>query len=219
MIFSLIINKFPLIPTTSKEVQYRLFWLIMTTMIDLRSGSITVWLMMVKLCPFLLMFVLPIYLYASQAWNPHLQGDIDKIEKWTKKGYQNSKATRTGFEKLEYKNSLKRLSITTFQDRRIRGDLIETYKVLSNRESIDWVKTLNLRKNVDVSGLALSVWGKVLACGENHLFQEKEIVSAHGSLQETTFLWIGKFKLGTLFLTVLSLIHSWIPISRKLMTI
>ena len=93
--------------------------------------------------------------YAVQAWNPHLQRDIDKIERVQRR------ATRipTGFDKLEYEDRLKRLSLTTLQDRRMRGDLIETYKVLSNRESIDWVKPLNLRKNVDISGPALNVRG------------------------------------------------------------
>ena len=80
--------------------------------------------------------------YAVQAWNRQLQGDIEKIERVQRR------ATRipTGIEKLEYDNRLKRLSLTTLQDRRIRGDLIETYKVLSSRERIDWVKPLNLRK-------------------------------------------------------------------------
>ena len=80
--------------------------------------------------------------YAVQAWNPHLQGDIDKIERVQRRGTIIS----TSFEKLEYEERLRRLSLTTLQERRMRGDLIETYKVLSNRESIYWMKPLNLRK-------------------------------------------------------------------------
>ena len=80
--------------------------------------------------------------YAVQAWNPYLQGDIDKIERVQRR------ATRipTGFKKFENEDRLKKLSMTTLKDRRIRGDLIEMYKVMSSRESIDWVKPLNLRK-------------------------------------------------------------------------
>ena len=97
--------------------------------------------------------------YAVQAWNPYLQGDIDKIERVQRR------ATRipTGFEKFEYEDRLKKLSMTTLKDRRIRGDLIEMYKVMSSRESIDWVKPLNLRKNVNISGPAVSVRGKSLS--------------------------------------------------------
>ena len=39
----------------------------------------------------------------------------------------------------------------------LTGDLIEMYKVMSIRESIDWVKPLNLRKNVEISGQTESV--------------------------------------------------------------
>ena len=49
----------------------------------------------------------------------------------------------------------------------MRGDLTETYKVLSNRESIDRVKLLNLRKNVDISRPALNVQ-------ESSLFMRRE---------------------------------------------
>ena len=56
--------------------------------------------------------VRPLLEYAVQAWNPHLQGDIDKIERVQRR------VTRipTGFEKLEYEDRLKRLSSTTLQD-------------------------------------------------------------------------------------------------------
>ena len=55
--------------------------------------------------------------YAVQAWNPYLQGDIDKVERVQRR------ATRvpTGFEKFEYEDRLKKLSMTTLKDRRIRG--------------------------------------------------------------------------------------------------
>ena len=45
----------------------------------------------------------------------------------------------------------------------MRGNLIETYKVLGDRESLDWVKPLNLRKNMDTSGSASSVRGNSLS--------------------------------------------------------
>ena len=97
--------------------------------------------------------------YAVQAWNPHLQADIDKVESVQRR------ATRipTGFGKLEYEERLKRLGLTTLKDRRIRGDLIEKYKVISSRESIGWKKPLNLRRNVDISEPAVNVRGNSLS--------------------------------------------------------
>ena len=58
------------------------------------------------------------------------------------------------FEKLEYQERLKRLSLTNLKNRRLRGDLNEMYKVTSNRENVNWVKPLNIRKNIYISGLA-----------------------------------------------------------------
>ena len=53
--------------------------------------------------------------------------------------------------------------MTTLKDRRIRGDLIEMYKVMSSRESIDWMKPLNLRKNTEIYGPPVSVRGNSLS--------------------------------------------------------
>ena len=60
--------------------------------------------------------------YALQAWNRHLQSELDKIERVQRR------ATRIpiGFEKLDYEERLKRLCLTSLKDRRLRGDLIET---------------------------------------------------------------------------------------------
>ena len=85
--------------------------------------------------------------------DPRLQGDIDKIERVQRR------ATRIPFG---FEERLKRFSLTTLTDRRLRADLIEMYKVTSSRESINWVKPLNLRKNVDISGPAANVRGNSL---------------------------------------------------------
>ena len=93
--------------------------------------------------------------YAVQYWNPYLQGEIDKMERVQTRAIK----IPTGFEKFEYDDKLKILGMTTLKDRRIRGYLIEMFKVMSSRESIDWVKPQNLRKNVDISAPAVSVRG------------------------------------------------------------
>ena len=58
-----------------------------------------------------------------------MQGDIERIEKVQRR------ATRIPFrfDKLEYEERLKRLRLTTLKDRRLRGDLIEMYKVMCVR--------------------------------------------------------------------------------------
>ena len=103
--------------------------------------------------------VMPLLEYDAQAWNPHLQADIEKVESVQRR------VTRipTGFGKLEYEERLQRLDLTSLKDRRLRGDIIEKYKVISSIGSIEWVKPINLRRNVDISGPALNVRGNSLS--------------------------------------------------------
>ena len=87
------------------------------------------------------------------AKNSHLKGYIDMIERVQRR------ATRTpfGFEKLVYEERIKSFSLTMLKDRRVRGDLFDLFKVMSSRESINWIKPLNKRKNVEISRLAASL--------------------------------------------------------------
>jgi ribonuclease P/MRP protein subunit RPP40 len=70
--------------------------------------------------------------YAVQAWRPHLQKDIDLIE-----GVQR-RATKlvVGMKGISYEERLKFLDMTTLETRRIRGDLIEVFKVLKGIEDV-----------------------------------------------------------------------------------
>ena len=92
--------------------------------------------------------------YAVQAWNSHLKRDIEKIERVQRR------ATRipTGFGKVGYDERLRRLSLTILKEIRLLGDLIKMYKVMSTWETIDSMKPLYLRKNVEMSGPVESVW-------------------------------------------------------------
>jgi len=59
--------------------------------------------------------------HAIQSWSPYLRGDIDKLEKVQRR------ATRliAGYKKSSYGERLRRLGLTTLEQRRLRGDLIE----------------------------------------------------------------------------------------------
>lgn len=63
--------------------------------------------------------------YCMSVWRPHLVKDIELLE-----GVQR-RATKiiTGFYDLPYEDRLRQLNLTTLETRRIRGDLIEVFKI------------------------------------------------------------------------------------------
>jgi ribonuclease P/MRP protein subunit RPP40 len=70
--------------------------------------------------------------YAVQALRPYLRKDIDLIE-----GVQR-RATKpvVGTKGMSYEERLKFLDMTTLETRRIRGDLIEVFKILKGIEDV-----------------------------------------------------------------------------------
>ena len=78
-------------------------------------------------------FVRPNLQHAIQAWSPYLRKDIDCLERVQRSATKMVK----GFYKLPYELRLKRLKLTSLEKRRQRGDLIETYKILTGKEGVD----------------------------------------------------------------------------------
>ena len=66
-------------------------------------------------------------------WSPHLVKDIQVLESVQRT------ATKmvSKLKKLPYESRLHRLGLTTLERRRIRGDLIETFKILTGIEKVD----------------------------------------------------------------------------------
>jgi hypothetical protein len=81
--------------------------------------------------------------YCSQAWRPYLQRDINLIENVQKRALK----CISGFEHLRYEEQLKRARLTTLECRRLRGDLIETYKLMHEIERVDYNKFFQLRQD------------------------------------------------------------------------
>ena len=71
--------------------------------------------------------------YCVQAWRPYLQKDINLLESVQRR------ATRmiANFSNLAYDERLFRLNLTTLETRRLRGDLIEVFKILKGFENVD----------------------------------------------------------------------------------
>jgi ribonuclease P/MRP protein subunit RPP40 len=71
--------------------------------------------------------------HAVQAWIPYLQKDINLIE-----GVQR-RATKLVVETkgMSYEERLKFLDMTTLETRRVRGDLIEVFKIMKGFENVN----------------------------------------------------------------------------------
>jgi len=71
--------------------------------------------------------------YCVQAWRPHLIKDIDLLERVQKRALRLIPESKG----LEYEVILRKLGLTTLETRRLRGDLIEVFKIIKGFEDID----------------------------------------------------------------------------------
>lgn len=93
-----------------------------------RSRSLLLWKILYKA------YIRPHLEYAVQAWSPHFRRDIDTLEKVQHRVTK----TITMIKHLTYEERLHRLGISTLEERRIRGDLIQQYKILTRLDEIDF---------------------------------------------------------------------------------
>ena len=83
-----------------------------------------------------LALVRPLLEYCVQVWSPYKRKYINLVE-----GVQR-RATKLVPElrNLPYEERLRRLKLTTLEERRVRGDMIETYKIITGKEQVDHEK-------------------------------------------------------------------------------
>ena len=77
-------------------------------------------------------YVRPQMEFCIQAWSPYYQKDIETLEKVQRR------ATKLipRLKYLSYDERLRILGITRLEQRRLRGDLIETYKLVTHKEKV-----------------------------------------------------------------------------------
>ena len=84
--------------------------------------------------------------YCMSVWKPHYRKDIDLLEGVQRRALK----IIDGFNVLSYEDRLSTVHLTTLETRRIRGDLIEVYKIMQgltdlNPEDLFKFSTNNLR--------------------------------------------------------------------------
>ena len=89
-----------------------------------------------------------------QIWNPYLKKDIECIEKIQRRA---TKLVHC-FDKMPYEQRLKALGLYSLQRRRLRGDLTETYKILTGKEMIKSDQLFQKATTTELRGHSLKLY-------------------------------------------------------------
>ncbi|CAF0888952.1 unnamed protein product [Brachionus calyciflorus] len=82
---------------------------------------------------------LPHLEYAVQVWNPYFKKEINRIEGVKRRATKIISELRN----LENDDRLVKLNLTSLEERRLRGDLIEQFKKVKNIDQVEWHHPLN----------------------------------------------------------------------------
>src|SRR5882757_9093707 len=79
--------------------------------------------------------------FCVQVWCPYLRKDIDMIERVQRR------ATKLieGFRHMSYSERLSQTGLISTKKRRVRGDLIEVFKMLSSKDRVDFNKFFEIQ--------------------------------------------------------------------------
>ena len=94
--------------------------------------------------------VRPLLEYCVQVWSPYKRKYIKLIERVQRRATKLVPALKD----LPYEERLTRLKLTTLEDRRIRGDMILTYKLIEGKEGIKYnkfFKMANVRGDPEIA--------------------------------------------------------------------
>jgi hypothetical protein len=118
--------------------------------------------------------------YCVQAWNPNLEKDKQLLEQVQRR------ATKVieGFGKLSYEERLRRTGLTTLEERRTRGDLIETFKTVKGLSDVKATKFFNLSENNRTRGNSLKLEKKQCNSNIRRSFFSQRIVNEWNKLPE-----------------------------------
>jgi len=126
-------------------------------------------------------FVRPHLEFCNSIWNPMLQKDKVKIERVQRFG--TSLLKRIGH--LPYTERLERLRLISLEDRRKRGDLIETFKLIHGQYDVSWDSFLNVRTNECVRNKPMLKSKKINKTRERQHFFTQRVVGAWNELPQS----------------------------------
>ena len=81
--------------------------------------------------------------YAVQFWSPYLTKDIEKLERVQARATKMIPALR----RLSYERRLAKLKMFTLETRRLRGELIQAFKIIRGFDNVDAKKLFQFSNN------------------------------------------------------------------------
>lgn len=106
-----------------------------------------------NIIPLFKTYIRPLMEHGVSVWNPHLKKDIDVLERIQRKATKIPKSLRH----LPYEDRYIKLKLSSHKIRRIRGDLIETFKILTNRYSCKLDRIFTRSENSHLRGHSLKL--------------------------------------------------------------
>jgi hypothetical protein len=85
--------------------------------------------------------------YAVSAWNPTTRTNISTIERVQRRATKLVKHLRNE----SYEARLESLGLMKLEDRRVRGDLIQMFKIVNGHEKVNLVSELNFAKSLSLN--------------------------------------------------------------------
>ena len=119
-------------------------------------------------------FIRPHLEYCVPVWSPFLKGDISALEKVQRRVTKVPIETR----RLDYETRLTRFGLTSLETRRIRGDLIQFFKIANKIDTVE----LDLKTSARERTKATYIREIVKNCDERHNFFSNRVVNAWNDL-------------------------------------
>lgn len=120
--------------------------------------------------------------HANVIWDPYFKKDITLIENVQRRA---TKMVRT-IRNLSYEERLKELDLITLEQRRQRGRLIETYKILTEYYDVPSLQDLyTLNANKHLRGHSFKLWGNASKKKPLKQFLPNRVVTAWNRLPES----------------------------------
>ena len=127
-------------------------------------------------------YIRPHLEFAVSAWNPYLKKDIALLEKVQHRATKISPAIKN----LNYESRLKSLGLTTLKERRVRGDLIQKFKIEKGLDVVEWAN--EPIKSAPRSYRRSQYQRELKNCAQRYNFFNNRIANEWNSLPDTVIL-------------------------------